>query len=92
MMAAAAEREYGRPEGDGGEGLDHAWRGVTRSGGAPDDVRRLLRKMLQELCEDTAADMALSWARRVGSEHRPLEHWRQRFRDHGIRSIQDFLG
>ena len=70
--------------------MEDAWQRITRSGGAPDDVRRLLRRMLYELCDDGTAGVALDWARRVGIEHRPLEHWRQQLRDHEVRSIRAF--
>ena len=52
-MVAAAAHGYGGPPGRGaGEDMEDAWQGVTRSGGALDEVRRLLRRMLRERCDD----------------------------------------
>ena len=89
-MAAAAAHGYGGLGRVASEDMEDAWQRVTRSGGALGHVRRSLRRMLRELCDDGAAGVALDWARRVGIERRPLEHWRQQLRDHGVRSIQDF--
>ena len=65
-------------------------KGITASGGASEDVRRLLRRMLRELCTEDSAGEALEWARRIGIEHGPLDYWRQQLRERGIQSVQDF--